>query len=174
MEPESLFRRARRALFHAGAWIFQWSAFYVLWFVLVGSLAPNERIVGAGAAALGATASHAVWSAHFARFSIEPRLVAQALHLVVDVFSETVVVLDVLWQQVARGRPAESLFRVVPFEAGGEDPRSVARRALAVAFTTASPNFVAIGIDETKGVMLYHQLRETAVPALTRNLGARP
>ena len=59
------------------------------------------------------------------------------------------------------------------FDPGGSDPESAARRALAIAYTTIPPNFVVLGIDLDKRVMLVHQVSESETPTMTRNLGAK-
>ncbi|TMA33768.1 MAG: hypothetical protein E6J88_00480 [Deltaproteobacteria bacterium] len=70
------------------------------------------------------------------------------------------------------GRSAESLFFSVPFDAGGDDDESAFRRALAVAYTSATPNSVVIGIDRKRGLLIYHQLRKSRIAEMTRRLGA--
>jgi hypothetical protein len=70
-------------------------------------------------------------------------------------------------------RPEPSVLREVVFDPGGSDPASAARRALAIAYTTIPPNFVVLGIDLDKNVMLVHQVTSTETPSMTRNLGAK-
>jgi hypothetical protein len=62
----------------------------------------------------------------------------------------------------------------VPFEAGGDDEASAFRRALAIAWTTATPNFVIVGVDRRRGLLVYHQVRKSGIPEMTKKLGARP
>jgi hypothetical protein len=45
-----------------------------------------------------------------------------------------------------------------PFEATGEDPRSAARRALAVAGGSLAPNAIVVEIDPERGVLVRHEL----------------
>ena len=71
--------------------------------------------------------------------------------------------------------PAESLFRVSPFAAGKKnDERAVARRVLAVTYTTVAPNFIILGINCSDQKMLFHQIKRSSVPKMTQRLGARP
>jgi hypothetical protein len=79
----------------------------------------------------------------------------------------------VLARQILLRDPAPSLFYSVPFDAGGDDDESSFRRALAIAWTTATPNFVVVGIDRERGLLVYHQIRRSDVPEMTKRLGVR-
>jgi hypothetical protein len=61
----------------------------------------------------------------------------------------------------------------VPFDSGGDDPESAARRALAIMYTTIPPNFVVVGIDRKKNLMLVHQVSPTPTPLIAKRLGAK-
>jgi hypothetical protein len=37
-----------------------------------------------------------------------------------------------------------------------------------------APNFIVIGIDFHQSRMLFHQLRRSSVPKMTKSLGAQP
>ena len=70
---------------------------------------------------------------------------------------------------------ADSLFRVVEFEAGSKDgSRSVARRVLAVTYTTMTPESIVLGINTNTQQMLFHQLKRSSVSQMTQRLGAEP
>jgi hypothetical protein len=64
-----------------------------------------------------------------------------------------------LWA-LARALPSRPTGRIVeePFEATGEDPRSAARRALAVVGGTLAPNSIVVEIDADRGVLVRHDL----------------
>jgi hypothetical protein len=81
----------------------------------------------------------------------------------------------ILWALIGRllGKRSESQFRAVAFPAGGEDSRSTARRALAVALTTIPPNFIVVGIDKEADLMLIHQVSPSGTPEVAKRLGAR-
>jgi hypothetical protein len=81
---------------------------------------------------------------------------------------------QVLARQIFLGKPADSLFHSVRFEVGGDDDESAFRRALAIAYTTATPNFVIVDIDRERGLLVYHQIKQSRIPEMTRQLGARP
>jgi hypothetical protein len=88
------------------------------------------------------------------------------------VVSGTAVIFWVLLRRIILGREPDSLLRLIPFDAGGPTARAAARRALALTLTTIPPNFIVIGIDEDKG-MLVHQVQESGVPEVTKRLGAK-
>ena len=69
---------------------------------------------------------------------------------------------------------APSLMLAVPFDMGGDDPESHARRALAVTLTTLTPNAVVLGFVPEPGLMLLHQIMPAKLSRMTINLGARP
>jgi hypothetical protein len=83
-------------------------------------------------------------------------------------------IFEVLFRQLFGGRPADSLMLAVPYEAIGDDDASAARRALAVAYTTSTPNFVVVGIDRKRAHLVFHQIKRSPVLQVTKNLGARP
>lgn len=70
------------------------------------------------------------------------------------------------------GQQAESIFRVCGFKTAKANPRMVTLRALATAYTSIAPNFIVVGIDYRQSRMLFHQIRRSAVPRMTKELGA--
>jgi hypothetical protein len=66
-----------------------------------------------------------------------------------------------LWV-LARALPSRPAGRIIeePFEATGEDPRSAARRALAVAGGSLAPNVIVVEIDADRGLLVRHELVE--------------
>lgn len=155
-------------------WLAQWLVLTAFWLLFTWSLAPAELIFGVVSAAAAAAASHVVWREHLAPFSARPRWLAQVAGLARLVVVETGTIFKVLFRQVVLGEPAPSLVRAVRFDVGGDDPASGTRRALAIAFTTAAPNSIVIGVDRATGLMLFHQLEATDLPPMTLHLGARP
>jgi hypothetical protein len=86
----------------------------------------------------------------------------------------TAEIFAVLFRQLFGRKPAESLVLAVPFDAGGDDDESAARRALAVVYTTSTPNFIVIGVDRKRGHLVYHQIKRSPILQITKDLGARP
>jgi hypothetical protein len=143
-----------------------------LWILFVAGTKPEEMIVGCACTLLTVA-----FSAYVAKTtSLEIRLrfgdVIQMWRIPKSLITGTWEILAVLIPDVLHIRPAESLFRAAPFES---DSTAVwaARRVLAVAYTTATPNFIVIGIDPATKLMVFHQLRRSDVLTLTRRLGVQ-
>ncbi len=149
-------------------------ALYLLWWMLVGSFARAELLVGVAAAVIGACALCTVERAERRRF--RPRLddAAQGVYVVWLLVQGTWEILKVSIRDLLGGRKAVSAFRVVKFDAGEtESGRDTARRVLAVAYTTMAPNFIVLGVNGCDGQMLFHQIERSDPPEMTKNLGAR-
>ncbi len=66
-----------------------------------------------------------------------------------------------LWRYLIFRKPIEGRLISLPFEPGGEDAVSAARRALVLSLVSLTPNTVSISIDREKRVLLIHQLVPT-------------
>lgn len=167
-------RHKRRPGSIARTWLTQVVAYLGLWFIFTGTASKPELVAGIFCSCVAATLCEVVWSQPLAKFVFDGKLVLQALRLPWGVLCDTVVVLGVLARHLF-GQPAPSLLRAVHFDAGREDdPHAATRRALAVALSTVTPNMIVVGIDQERGLLLFHQLQPAEVPALTRSLGAGP
>jgi multisubunit Na+/H+ antiporter MnhE subunit len=155
------------------SWLVQFTIAYLLWFLYVGKLQPDEAIFGAVASAIAAFAGKIVFEKHVAPLRAEWRNVAEIWRLPKYLVVGGWEILAVLFKQVFLRKPAESLFFSVPFDAGGDTDEDAFRRALAVGYTTATPNFVIIGVDRAHGRLVYHQIQKSEVPEMTKRLGAR-
>jgi hypothetical protein len=117
-------------------------------------------------------------------------------------FTGTWEILCGLGLQLSQPGGAPSWVLAVPFDIGGDDSQSAARRALAVAYTTATPNFVVMGtwpdpserddpepggagpkphpfhrgkpVGPERGLLLYHQIKRGEVLEMVKKLGAKP
>jgi hypothetical protein len=162
----------RRAFRRAAEWLGHAALAFVGWLAFTQRLTSTELAAGALAACVAGTASLIVWSHNLATFRGEARALAQVWRLPKYALTGTWEILSVLAAHLA-GRRAPSLLGCVRYEDRGDDPRSRARRALAVAYTTITPNFLVLGVDLERGLLWYHQLRRSPVPRMTVNLGAR-
>jgi len=156
------------------AWVLLWTTSFVLMLLYVGKIAADELVMAAVGSAVTATASRIVLATRIAPLAAQWRGVAQIWRLPKYIATGTWEVVAVLARQIFLRDPAESLFHAVPFAAGGDDDDSAMRRALAIAYTTATPNFVIVGVDREKGLLVYHQIRHSPIPEMTKKLGARP
>lgn len=146
---------------------------WALWLLLVDNFKHGDVLLGAAAALVSAAAATLAEAAIFGRFAPHLTEIAQSWRIPWYVIEETSVIFAVL-ARTALGKPPPSLLRSVRFDPGGDDAHSAGRRALAVALSTAPPNFVGIGIDRQHRKLIFHQLKRGSVPIMTQRLGARP
>jgi multisubunit Na+/H+ antiporter MnhE subunit len=125
------------------------------------------------ASGLAITAATRVKGKNFVRFYPEVHWIFEAWQLPGYLISEAALIYRVLLESLFLRKQANSHIQAVPFQFGGSDERSAARRALAIVLTTIPPNFVVIGIDQQQNLMLVHQIRATRVPQLTLILGKK-
>ncbi|MCA1827947.1 MAG: Na+/H+ antiporter subunit E [Myxococcales bacterium] len=154
-------------------WLVQFTIAFVLWFLYVGKLQPDEAVFGVVASAIAAFASRIVLEKDIAPLRAEWRAVAQIWRMPKYMVVGGWEIVAVLLKQIFLRKPAESLFYSVPFDTGGDSDEDAFRRALAVGYTTATPNFVIVGIDHAHRRLVYHQIQKSDVPEMTRRLGAK-
>jgi hypothetical protein len=143
------------------------------WILLVAGTHIDEMIVGvasilASGAFLFAVHRHSTLHTDFRLSDI-----AKGWRIPWYVISDIFVITIVLFKDLFGIEKAKSLFRVSGFQTAKEDPIMVARRVLAIAYTSASPNTIVLGIDYTCSRMLFHQLKRTPLPQMTKDLGAK-
>jgi multisubunit Na+/H+ antiporter MnhE subunit len=138
------------------AWLGWWLVLTVLWLALADSRRLEEVVAGVLVGALGATAAVVVRARREVVLRPRPRWVLASLRPALRWPRDLVALAAALVRRPA-GRIVEE-----PFEATGEDPRSAARRALAVAGGSLAPNTIVVGIDADRGVIVRHELVEDA------------
>ncbi len=139
------------------AGILLWIAFSAIEALLVGKIDPQETPVGVAIAALAAIVTVGSLAAAGVRYAVP---VAQIVHLPAlawAVVRDTAIVTGALLRALA-GKPPEDRLQRIPFDPGGDDAVSAARRALVVAGTSASPNSVVVDADAERGVLIVHRL----------------
>ncbi|HLH30954.1 MAG TPA: hypothetical protein VKY31_07100 [Terriglobia bacterium] len=152
-------------------WLVQFLLMVALWFAFVAKTELAEALIGIGAAALAATADAAVRRSRIAKFRPKPAWLLEAWRLPGDILRDTILVFKALLRQLILHKKPQNILRSIPFDSGGHSARSSARRALALFFTTISPNFIVIGIDNDKNSMLIHQVEPSEVSEVTKRLG---
>jgi multisubunit Na+/H+ antiporter MnhE subunit len=160
----------RQLASRAPAFAGQVGVFLGLWLALVGTISAHEVLVGLAVAVLAAIGSTLAWPRR--PLAADARALAQLWRFPKVAAVGTWEILAVLAGHLLRGRPAESLLLSVPFDVA-EDERGETRAALAVAYTSATPNFVVLGVDRERKLLVYHQVRRSPVPEMTRRLGAK-
>ena len=113
----------------AGTWLVWWVLLMSLWIMLDDSLATDELLAGAGAAALAALVAELATYQAAARFRMRIRWLLPALRLPGQVAAGMVTVYAALWRRLARGTPHLSHLRSrhTPLTAGPADRRASRR-----------------------------------------------
>ncbi len=155
-------------------WFAEAAFLFVLWLILVTQTAVHELMAGAGAAVLAATGAEAVRALNFARFYPHTSWLILFWRVPGSVVFDCWILTQALAARLFLGRELKGEMATARFAAGGADRHSAARRALAVTFSSLSPNFIAVRIDRREGLLLYHQVRASGVPAILKKLGAQP
>ena len=142
----------------AGAWVVWWALLMSFWVVLDDSIALDELLAGAMAAALGATVAELATHQAKTRLRIRIEWVVPALGLPRQVAGDTLIVFAALWRRLVHGQEPDSGFREVPVRYGTETAEGKTRRVLLIGGRSVAPNALALGIDADRDVMLIHQL----------------
>lgn len=140
-------------------WLTWWALLLALWVAVDDSLAPDELLVGAGAAALAALLAEVVFHQAAVRFKVRAAWIVRALRLPGEVAGQTVIVFAALTRTVLGGAPPPSGgFRQQPLRYGDDSPLGVTRRLLLTGARSLAPNEFVVGIDAERDVMVTHQL----------------
>jgi multisubunit Na+/H+ antiporter MnhE subunit len=137
------------------------------WILLDDSLATDELLAGAAAAALAATLAELAGYQAATRLHMRMKWLGPALRLPGELVADTWTVFAALWRQLARGEQPSSGFREVAVRFGGQSAEARTRRALLVAGKSVAPNTFVLGLDAKREVMVVHQLvttKETGDP----------
>ena len=141
-----------------GAWLVWWVLLMSLWIMLDDSLATDELLAGAGAAALAALVAELAGYQADTRFQMRIEWLVPALRLPVNVASDMVTVYAALWRRLTRGEQPDSAFVTEQVRFGDDTPVGVTRRVLLIGGRSVAPNAFALGIDSDTDTMVLHQL----------------
>ncbi len=142
----------------AGSWLVWWVLMMSFWVMLDDSIAADELLAGAGAAALAALLAELVTYQAATRFRLRIKWLLPALGLPGQVARDTVIVYRALWRRLVHGEQPPSAFLERPARFGDDTPEGVTRRTLLVGGTSLAPNTFVLGIDPERDVMVVHQL----------------
>jgi multisubunit Na+/H+ antiporter MnhE subunit len=154
LRPSEKVPFARRA----GAWLTWWVLLMSFWVILDDSIATDELLAGAGAAALAAFLAELVTHQAAARVRIRARWLAQVIELPGQVAVDTVIVFGALWRRLVHGEEPPSGFRRLPARYGDDTAEGRTRRALLIYGKSIAPNSIAAGLDQDTDTMVIHQL----------------
>jgi multisubunit Na+/H+ antiporter MnhE subunit len=141
-----------------------------LWLLFVDTLALEEVLLGAIAAAVAATAADVVRAQDLVRFKMRPRWLLGLGVLPRRTVTESWLLATALWRQLVRPGSVRGLFRVLPFPVEADDATSAARRALVTGVLSVTPNTYVVGIEQGEGTMLVHQLVRRAGDEVPRSM----
>ena len=143
-----------------GAWLVWWVLLMSLWVMLDDSLATDELLAGAGAAAIAALVAEVAGYQAATRFRMRVRIgwLAPALRLPGQVAGDMVTVYAALWRRLTRGEQPDSAFVTERVRFGDDTPAGVTRRVLLIGARSIAPNAFALGIDRDTNTMVLHQL----------------
>jgi len=141
-----------------GAWVTWWVLLMSFWIILDDSVAPDELLAGAGAAALAALLAEFAGYQAAARLRMRVEWLASAPQLPTQVARDTVTIFAALWRRLAHGAEPHSGFRELPVRYGDDSMAGQTRRALLVGGRSIAPNAFVLGIDRQRDVMVIHQL----------------
>ena len=141
-----------------GAWLVWWVLLMSLWVIVDDSIAVDELLAGAGAAALAALLAGLVTHQAAARFRMRAGWLVPALSLPGQVARDTAIVFAALGRRLVRGEQPPSGFREIPARFGGAGDEDVTRQVLLIGGRYVAPNTFVLGIDRERDVMVVHQL----------------
>lgn len=141
----------------AVTWMAWFAALNVLWLALISAFFLSETVLGLAASALAATAAVAVSEQHLVRFALRPRWLLGLARIPGQSVRESAWIFAALWRTL-RGRPVQGRFRIERVSLPDEPALSDAKRALLIAGESFAPNSYVLGIDQTSGEMLVHEL----------------
>src|SRR5580700_11845100 len=103
-----------------GAWLVWWVLLMSLWVMLDDSLATDELLAGAGAAAIAALVAEVASYQAATRFRMRIRWLVPALRLPGQVVRDMVTVYAALWRRLTRGEQPDSAFVTEPVRFGDD------------------------------------------------------
>jgi len=139
------------------AWAGSLLAMMGVYRLLAGTGEWAEWVAGASAAAAGTTALMAV-AAEVSPFRPGAGSLGFLVRLPGRAAADCLRVLRALARALATGRALAGAWVEVPFDAGGDDPASAARRALVLGAGSLPPNTLMVAIEPEAGRLLAHRL----------------
>ena len=166
-------RGSHRTPMTPGVFVLALATAVVLWLVFVASFSSHELMVGAACVLLTMLFMNSVTRSLGLKLEMRLRDVAQAYRIPWYELTGNWTIVLVLLKDLLGIAPAQNCFHVCGFDSSRHDPVRASRTVLAVAFTTASPNSIVIGIDPAQSRMLFHQVSPTGVQRMAKALGAK-
>jgi hypothetical protein len=135
-----------------------WLALFGWWVVLAGTNSGLELLAGACAGLIGAVLALALRRSGLLSYRFESRWIAKLAVVPWKIVRELAIVFWALALHMAGQRQLSGRYRAFEFPAGGDDPTSRGRRALAVEGDALSSNTIPVDVDRKRKVALRHEL----------------
>jgi hypothetical protein len=135
-----------------------WLALFGWWVVLAGTNSGLELLAGACAGLIGAVLALALRRSGLLSYRFESRWIAKLAVVPWKIVRELAIVFWALALHMAGQRRLSGRYRAFEFPAGGDDPTSRGRRALAVEGDALSSNTIPVDVDRKRKVALRHEL----------------
>ena len=155
------------------AWFAAWVASAALWTILTDSVRIEEILAGALVAGLAATGFEVARRQQLAPEGIRPSLARRSWRALAQVAPDVWRLTRAAFAQVAQRKARRGEVVAIPFRQDGGAADAAARRAVAAAIGSVSPNSIVVGVDPDTGTMLVHQLEPTREPSDLDPLGLR-
>jgi multisubunit Na+/H+ antiporter MnhE subunit len=145
-------------------WVVECLVLFGMWLLFTASLRQTEVFAGLAAAAVAATAAEVVRGEEHPRFLPHFRWILEFWRVDIQILTDTFLLARKLLRMLLAGDRRTGRFISVPFHADGNNARAVAKRALAIVYSTMPPNTIVIGIDRKQSTMLVHVLENAGPP----------
>ena len=147
-------------------------AIFLFWIGFTATVKSHELLLGGCTTALTLALFFNIIRTESLRFRLRLRDLLVIWRVPGAVLRDCWILIVVLFNDLTGREPAGSFYRACGFRTSTHDPVLIGRSALAIAYTTASPNMMVIGIDPAQSLMLFHQLKRDPVPRSAQALGA--
>jgi hypothetical protein len=144
------------------------------WVLLVAGTHLHEMLVGAASVLAATTFLYFVYRSEALQTKFRAKDIFACWRIPWYLASGIYEITAILLKDLLHIKRAGSFYRVAGFKTSKRDPLLIARRVLAIIYTTVAPNFIVIGIDYDQSRMLFHQLERSSIPKMTQELGAQP
>ena len=167
----------RSRLNRVARWAGRFFVFLVVWTLFISKLDWQETLLGAIAAVATLFTVHAYDCTGLVKFKPRWRDLGRAWRIPAAILSDTALITRALGEQLAHPGSVVGLTLAVPFDIGGDNPADAARRAIAVTYSTVTPNAVVFGLCDDpaapgRGLLLVHQMVPTPTSRTLLQLGA--
>jgi multisubunit Na+/H+ antiporter MnhE subunit len=150
-----------------------WAMLEGCWFCYTDSLRIREVLAGGIASGVATVALLVMIRQGGIRFRFTLRDAGASLVVCWPVVSGTAQLLARLTAQMLGRSKLESRVAEIPFDAVGDAPEIVGRRALVTAYNSLTPNSVVIGPVQEQKRLLYHEIFPAKMLTLEPHPGAR-